>query len=261
MAKPVGLAAFVSNRITTGSRLRTSRFGRKVKFKYPDARLCRVLAVLLALVAVLRPDIGFAHPVDEIIAAGFEHLKAGKYSEALEKFHEASHGQPKDGRTFYLQGIALNRLGRYREASNALARAVSLGVKVPTLDFEAGWAAAHAGLYEFAIERLEAYEKARPDRTKTKELLGLAYLGLERFDRAEQYLRAAMAGDQATQPNSLYYLAILELNRGNPKAARQNIEELSRVAPDSRQARTIGRILEELTAEARKAKAEAAAKQ
>ena len=129
--------------------------------------------------------------------------------------------------------MALNRLGRHREALLGLWIADGAGVVLPLLDFELGWSAVSLGLWRVAAERLERFEEAKPGGAKTVEFLGRAYLGLGRLDEAEAQLREALRRDPDVKPTVLYYLALVDQARGDSTAAQEELQTLLGLAPGS----------------------------
>ena len=191
----------------------------------------------LALAAVvftlaLAPGESAAQSAREFLEEGLSLLRARDYEAALEKFEAAGEADPAP-RIFVFQGVALNRLGRHREALQRLATADKAGVVLPLLDFELGWSAVNLGLWRVAAQRLERFEEAKPGGAKTVEFLGRAYLGLGRLDEAEAQLREALRRDPDVKPTVLYYLAVVEQARGDSAAAQEELQTLIEIAPES----------------------------
>ncbi len=173
---------------------------------------CLALAAVVFTLA-LAPSVSAAQSAAqsarELLEEGISLLDAGDYEAALEKFEAAGEIEPIP-QIFVFQAVALNRLGRHREALRGLWIADGAGVVLPLLDFELGWSAVSLGLWRVAAERLERFEEAKPGGSKTVEFLGRAYIGLGRLDEAEAQLREALRRDPDVKPTVLYYLALVE---------------------------------------------------
>lgn len=208
--------------------------------------LVGVLIVLLAGVpGVLAQDTG------ALLKSGLAQLRAGEYQAAWESFDAAAAGAPGHGGARLLRGMAENRLGRHGDALRSLGEAESLGVAVPQLDFESGWAAVEIGLWDRAITALERHEAAKPGNAKTAEFLGRAHAGKGEYDSAVALFEDAMRRDPAVRPSALYHLAYLEMQRGDRAAADATLERLFAEVPDSPLARALAERLE-ATSEARR---------
>ncbi|MDH5747681.1 MAG: tetratricopeptide repeat protein [Rhodospirillales bacterium] len=180
-----------------------------------------------------------AQSAADVIREGLELLKAKDNQGALNKFEAAAKINPNHRGAMFMRGMALNRLGRHKEALALIGKAETLGFKTSHLFFEKGWAAVRTGQWDVAIQSLENYEKAKPGNAKAAEYLGRAYLGKEDHGKAEKMLKEAMVRDAAVKPSAFYYLAILERSRGNEDAADAYVSRLLNEAPDSKLAQLV----------------------
>lgn len=154
--------------------------------------VARVLAVGLCCIAVQ----ALASPQSEaLVRRGLAQLEAQRYRDAIHWFGEAVKADPKDLHAVFLQGVALNRLGNYREAYLLIRGVENQGAKHPEMDFEAGWALMGMGRARACVERLERFESATPGRGQTSEFLGRCYLRLGERERAEEHFRQAVERD------------------------------------------------------------------
>ncbi len=193
----------------------------------------------LALVPGLISGPASAQSAADMIREGLQLLKAKDNQGALDKFDAVAKTNPDHRGAMFMRGMALNRLGRHKEALATIAKAESRGFKTAHLFFEKGWAAVRTGQWDMAIQALENYEKAKPGNAKAAEYLGRAYLAKGEHVKAEKLLKEAMARDAAVKPTSLYYLAFLERARGNEEAAKAYAQRLLNEAPNSKLALTI----------------------
>lgn len=150
---------------------------------------------------------------------GMASMRARNYRDALGYFRSATDSKPDDSRPWMMLGMTLNRLGDFPAALAALDKSALLGMKSPRLDFETGWAALNAGSPQRAVDRLTAYEKAKPGGAKTSEFLGRAYLRLGKPDEAEKSLNEALRRDPGLGPTVQLYLTRIALARGEDRKA------------------------------------------
>jgi len=209
------------------------------------AVLLVLLTTILCASMVAMPVTALASPQSaELIRLGWEALQRGKLEDAIVKFEGAVAADPSDPDALFYLGAVLNRDGRPGEALTRLQGARQKGVRHPDRDFEIGWSLLGVGRFAEAVEALERYERLRPGRGKASEFLGRALLGIGRLDEAERKLNEALARDAALKPGVLYYLALVEQERGRPDAARARLEELLREAPDSALAQSVREYFE-----------------
>lgn len=166
-------------------------------------------------------------------AGGMSAMRARKYADARGHFEAATRSTPRDSRPWMMLGMALNRLGDFPAALAALDKSRSLGMTVPRLDFEIGWAALNTGSPQRAADRLLAYEKAKPGEAKTSEFLGRAYLALGKPEEAEKSLNEAMRRDPNLRPTVQLYLTRIALARGEDRKAVGGLMDIVRDFPSS----------------------------
>lgn len=179
-----------------------------------------VAAVVLALAgcASLTPE--------QYKQRGVREIAAREPDAALESFERAAKEGPADAEAVFLQGAALNRLGRHPDALGRIERARAAGVARADLPFEYGWSLVGSGRWAEGVQQLEQFERSQPGVGMTAELLGRAYLGLSQLDRAEGWLLAAINRDPSLEPDALFLLALVEYRRGNGAATRRYLEAL-----------------------------------
>lgn len=197
-------------------------------------RLTGLFLLCLAAPAPASPE------SDALVRRGIAEFEMQRYRDAIHFFGEAVKADPKDLHAVFLQGVALNRLGNYREAYLILLGVERSGGKHPEMDFEAGWALMGIGRARACIDRLERFEKSHPGRGQTAEFLGRCHLRLREFDRAEARLRQAVERDPRLKASVDLSLARLEQARGRPEAARERLREAASAdAPTGRALRAI----------------------
>ena len=142
------------------------------------------------IVAVL----GWTIPAGADYTDGYLLYKQGNYEGAVTALTEVLAGQPDHEDGHYLLGLCYHKLGRYEEAKAALQGVVE---KNPE------HAKAQTNLAR-VLMKLKAYNPALEAAKKGVELLGdssaynvlgLAYLGLEQYDEADQAFGKAIEKD------------------------------------------------------------------
>ncbi len=183
----------------------------------------------------------YASPQSErLTAQGVEHLEAGRYREAIEAFNTAVKADAKDLRPVFFQGVALNRLGAYREALALLARLEKLGVRHADMDFEIGWSLMGLRQPRECVRRLERFDKAQPGRAQTSEFIGRCYLLLGELEKAESAFAEAVRRDPRLQSTVDLAMAAVERARNRPDATRERLESAARAETQT------GRALREI---------------
>jgi Flp pilus assembly protein TadD len=172
-------------------------------------------------------------PGGKSFVAGMAAMRGRKYADALGHFQRSTQSTPRDSRPWMMQGMALNRLGRFTEALAALDKSAALGMTAPRLDFETGWAAIYTGSPQRAVDRLKAYEKSKPGGAKTSEFLGRAYLALGKLDDADKSLREALRRDPGLLPTVKLYLSQIAEARGDTSKAVAEIFDILKQSPES----------------------------
>lgn len=217
------------------------------RWRLPAAIVTRVgrltgVVLAFALAVCARESARPAAASDEsyrLVVDGSAELQRGQNDKALELFGRAAAADPKDPQPAFFAGTALNQMGRHDEALERLKQAETLGETDPELDFQAGRALVETRQWEAAVDRLARFEAARPGRGKTSEFLGRAYLGLGRYDEADAKFREALARDGSLSATVLPYQAALDQQRHEEPAAREKLERLQQVAPESATARAV----------------------
>ena len=198
----------------------------------------------VALCAVLScPALLHASPESEALTRqGLDHLEAARYRDAIESFNAAVKADAKDLRAVFFQGVALNRLGSYREALALLAAAEKRGIHHAAMDFEIGWSLMGLKQGRACAERLERYEKTAPGRAQASEFLGRCRLMLGNHAGAEAAFDEAVRRDPRLRGSVALYMAALERDRGRPEALRQHLSVAAQADTQT------GRALRELLA-------------
>jgi len=193
----------------------------------------RALAVALLLV-VAAECAGADLTAVEYKERGLRELRAGQLEDARGSFARASYAAPEDFEALFLQAVVLNRLGRPADAAPPLGWARAAGFVPPEMPREVGWSLIGQKKWKEAVAELERYERARPEEGLTASLLGRAYLGLGRLDRAEGWFKAAIWRDPRLEPDALFGLAAIEHRRKNEAGVRRYLETIREEYPDWR---------------------------
>ncbi len=168
-----------------------------------------------------------------------ELLQVRDYVGALTKAQSATEINPDIPAGWFLQGFALNRLGRHEDALAALKIARKAGLRGASFDYEIGWAAIFVGEWNLAAQHLESYDRANPGDAKVSSSIGLALFGRGELDKAEARLQEAIARDPSRKPSALYLLSRIESARGDMPAARQHLKQIMIETPDSAMGRSL----------------------
>jgi tetratricopeptide (TPR) repeat protein len=98
-----------------------------------------------------------------------------------------------------------------------------------------GIALLDAQQYEASVHAFEHVAKMRPDYADAQTNIGLTYIQWEKYDEALSYLdkSLSLARDNA---RALYYLALVERNRGQVDEAIANLQKVAQQFPRSRDA-------------------------
>ena len=80
--------------------------------------------------------------------------------------------------------------------------------------------------YPQVIEILKPYVASHPKNATTGFYLALAYLETDHFNEAETLFKKLSAGDSVYATESLWYLALLELKRGNQTQFQEYLKQI-----------------------------------
>ena len=158
-----------------------------------------------------------ASPPNELTDAGRADLDTGQPVAALAKFEAAHRADPDNAWPMFLEGAALNRMGRHARAIERLQIARQMGLRHPEMAFETGFALLGGGQFKAATVLLGAYEKSNPGRAETSELLGRAHFFLGQPDQAEAMFRQALDRDPQLAESVGPYLTRID-QAGDDKA-------------------------------------------
>jgi tetratricopeptide (TPR) repeat protein len=115
---------------------------------------------------------------------------------------------PSDWRAWANLGEALARLGRWKEASDALARAVRLNPGEPPLQRKYASALGHAGFHEQGAEQLRRIVDSGDADCETRLTLARVYADLGRHDESIEQLEKAARAVGASADEGLIRVAI-----------------------------------------------------
>jgi DNA-binding helix-hairpin-helix protein with protein kinase domain/Flp pilus assembly protein TadD len=136
-----------------------------------------------------------------------------------------------EARTFYDQGIASTKSGRYSEAADAFRRAVTLNPNFAEAHHELGYALFRLKKYDESIAALEKAIRLRPKSTHSYHVLGLAYSASARWNEAIRALRQATANNQ-NSPTFYFDLGIALKNAEEYPAAVTAFQNAVRLRPN-----------------------------
>lgn len=156
-------------------------------------RFCIAAATLL--IGALTSGPSGAQDLSILLQQGRAAFEAGDFTTAAARAEAAVRAAPADPRPHALQGFALNRLGRFREAFLSLSRARDLGLAQPRLQLEYAQAAVETGRWDEALPAIRAYEARVPGTGIAQVLLGRAELGRGNRQAAEAAFAEALRRD------------------------------------------------------------------
>jgi len=143
---------------------------------------------------------------------GYELLEKGDYANALSLFQQAAEQEPDNPYPYYYSGTANNRLKQYDKALHLLRKAEDLDMEQRRrLDFEYGWSYLKLEKFEEAEESLRAFLTTHPNDAQAIEFLGRTLMEMGRYEEAEQHLAEAKTLNPNLTITSLLYL--METNR------------------------------------------------
>jgi Flp pilus assembly protein TadD len=161
---------------------------------------------------------------------GFAYIKLGRYREATEALRKAVRLQPNDAQAWKDLGITYGESGRYREAVEAYREALRRKPDYFQAWVNLGFAYIDLGRYREAVDAYREALRLKPDDAKAWYNLGLAYANLGRHREAVEAYREALRlkPDDANAWNNL---AIAYAQSGNRSAALEALRELRRYDP------------------------------
>lgn len=150
--------------------------------------------------------------------AGAAAQKEGKWDVAIREFRKVIELQPESVSGHANLGESYFQSGNYIEAIPELERALQLNPNLMGTHQTLGVALLVEGSPEAALPHLE--------KTRTPELLGVAYLETERFGSAIMALQAALER-QPGDPDMLYYFG-----RAAASASKKCLDQLTKINPE-----------------------------
>jgi len=171
------------------------------------------------------------------LRASAKALEAGDYEKALDLARQVEGKTTEIGDPGLLEGMALNRLGRFGEALDILTRSASF--TRPEFAFELGWADVGTGHYQEAVRVLSIYEAGAPGRAQTSQLLGQAYLGLGNKKKAYACFQQAEQRNKKLTPVAELYLAHLDAEENRPEQEQRRLTNVKENYPSVLTTRTL----------------------
>jgi tetratricopeptide (TPR) repeat protein len=166
-------------------------------------------------------------------AGALAQLHQGNAQQALEAFQLTSVATPNDPLPHYFQGLALGRLGRWKEAADAHREALKLSPGLPAAELGLGHALVELGDYDAAIPLLEGATAKVSNKGQAHLLLGIVDLRQNRFAQAKEQMDQAAELDQSLDLACRFYRGVTEYREGNHSEAAKNFKTVVRDAPDS----------------------------
>jgi hypothetical protein len=180
----------------------------KTSFSYPGKWARVIICLPLLFLMVLFRGSASAEDYAKLRAElrdSAQAIESGDYEKAFDIARDAYNLTSEKADAALLEGMALNRLGRYDEALAIMGPAVS--PNHPEFVFEIGWAFVGAGQYQKGIDLLKRYDAAYPGRGMTSLLIAEGYLRLHEKAKAAHYFQVAEQRDPALKPSAERMLA------------------------------------------------------
>lgn len=173
-----------------------------------------------------------------------ELVRARRCELALPVLERAREADPGDARLFLLSAECQIRLRRYADALASLAEVKRLEPRLPDADLYRAIAEYHTGDLDAAEHSLEAARETSPGRADADLYLGLVLLQRGRPGEAAEALRRARTRDAASvEPVASYYEGLALEAGGDREAAREALQRVQDLAPDSEWAQAAARAL------------------
>lgn len=138
-----------------------------------------------------QPDYEFGHRM-----LGFCYLQLGQYDQAIGSLQEAIRLDPKEFDSYRALALAYFNAQRFEEVGPTLDKAAALS-NAPKAKYEIarmrGATAFNLGHYREAATALEQALSIQRGNADDVLQLGLAYVQLDQYDKAEEYLKQAVA--------------------------------------------------------------------
>jgi tetratricopeptide (TPR) repeat protein len=122
---------------------------------------------------------------------GYDFLRRGQFSEAIEQFEQALKIYPGDAKVHDNLGAALQQTGRFSEAIEQYEQALKMNPRDAMVYYNLGTVLARIGRFSEAIEQFEQALKINPADAKVHHNLGVVLQQTGRFSEAiEQFDQA-----------------------------------------------------------------------
>ncbi|MEQ1887590.1 MAG: tetratricopeptide repeat protein [Alphaproteobacteria bacterium] len=198
-------------------------------------KICRQIAGAVALLAYGTPGAPvMASPQSVALTAeGLAQMNAGHPSEALVKYRAAMAADDTDPDPYFHTGVLLNRGGQWVGALGAFNFSAERGSKNPELLLERGKALLGANLPRRVILDLAAYDKLKPGRAETSELIGKALSLTGDYAGAGAAFDETLKRDGARAPMIAFYRAQIANAQGDKQKSADQLNALLRDYPQS----------------------------
>lgn len=191
-------------------------------------RPASVASVLAASCFVLLALLGAAGASAD--AAGDEPNRK-QLEKDLKQFQKDVVSAPEDSESWYNLGLAHARLGSWKDAAEALAKATTLNAERGAAWLWLGRAQIELGQGETALASLaQAKEKGVPEASSE---MARAYMAAEKWDDAIEAYKEALKVDGARKGPLYNQLGIAHLRKGDTQGAIRWFERNVEAAPDS----------------------------
>ena len=198
-------------------------------------KICRQITGAVVLLACGTPGapVMASQQSVALTAEGLTQMNAGKPAEALVKYRAAMTADDADPDPYFQTGVLLNRGGQWVGALGAFNFAAERGSKNQELLFERGKALFGANLPGRAILDLAAYDKLKPGRAETSELMGKALSLKGDYAAAEAAFAETLKRDPQRAPMIAFYRAQIANAQGNKQKSADQLNALLRDYPQS----------------------------
>ncbi len=123
---------------------------------------------------------------------GLAYHYQGKYSEALESYHEALRINPEDAEVWYNLGLAYFNQGKHSEALESYREALRINPELVEAWYNLGLAYFNQGKHSEALESYREALRINPELVEAWNNLGLAYSNQGKYSEALESYREAL---------------------------------------------------------------------
>ena len=181
--------------------------------------------------------------LEALLELGGQHMKAGRYEQALKAFSDAALRAPLEPRPLYMRGSVYQKMNKLAEAESDFRQALQLDPKAHDdqtvkVRAELGAVLTDSGRPAEAVELLEQAAREKPDLFEAHYNLGVAHEALKHWSEAiAAYGRATKLkpidpNPRASQSDAYFNLGAVLRKSGHLEESIAPTREAVQLAPD-----------------------------